>query len=414
MGPISLKNSDPVELRIEKLVYGGEGLGRLDGQVVLVPFVLPGERVSVATSRVKGGLLRGVPLQVLEPASERTVPRCEYFANCGGCQYQHAEYRLQLEQKQAILRETLKRLGKIEYEDDISTLSGEPWHYRNRIQLHFRDRESGFHKAGSRELCPIDHCYISSPVLVEVIRKLQTAVKQPEWPEFLRSLEVFTNENQIQLNVIESARPVAARFFEWCGTFLPPLAPGPIEYPAAGNSYRVSRGSFFQVNRFLTDALVQETISETGGTHAIDLYAGVGLFTLSLAGHFEVVDAVERSAPAYRDLEWNVTQSGRNIRTHKENAENFLRRLTSRPDLIVADPPRAGLGRDATGELLRIKPPRLTLVSCDPATLARDVQMLLPTYRIARLALVDLFPQTYHFEVVAHLESTGRELFLVA
>jgi 23S rRNA (uracil1939-C5)-methyltransferase len=404
MAPISLKNSDPVELTIEKLVYGGEGLGRLNGQVVLVPFVLPGERVSIATSRVKTGLLRGLPLQVLEAASERSIPRCEYFANCGGCHYQHAEYGFQLEQKQAVLRETLLRLGKIEYEGEISTVAGEPWQYRNRIQLHFSGRESGFHKAGSRELCAIDHCYISSPVLVAVISKLQTAVKQPEWPEFLRSLEVFTNENQIQLNVIETGRPIASRFFEWCATFLPPVASGAIEYQAAGNTYRISRGSFFQVNRFLIDALVQETIGQASGAHAVDLYAGVGLFSLPLAGFFETVDAVERSAPSYRDLEWNATQSGRNIRTHKESAEGFLRGLTGIPDLILADPPRAGLGRDTTGELLRIKPPRLTLVSCDPATLARDVHKLIPSYRIARLTLLDLFPHTYHFEVVVHLE----------
>jgi 23S rRNA (uracil1939-C5)-methyltransferase len=136
----------------------------------------------------------------------------------------------------------------------------------------------------------------------------------------------------------------------------------------------------------------------------------VGLFSLPLAGFFETVDAVERSAPSYRDLEWNATQSGRNIRTHKESAEGFLRGLTGIPDLILADPPRAGLGRDTTGELLRIKPPRLTLVSCDPATLARDVHKLIPSYRIARLTLLDLFPHTYHFEVVVHLERAWLRL----
>jgi len=390
-------------LNIEKLVYGGEGLARLDGQVVLIPYVLPGERVEAVTERVKTGLLRGSLLSILESVPQRIAPRCEYFGKCGGCHYQHAEYTFQLEQKRAILLETLQRLGGIAYQGEIHILSGEPWCYRNRIQLHFSNRQAGFHKAGSRDLCTIDHCEISSPMLNEVILKLQSAAKQPEWPEFLRSLEVFTNEEQVQLNIVDTMRPVAARFFEWCGTFLPFLARGPIEYPASGRRFRISRGSFFQVNRFLIDSLVTEVSREAEGRHAIDLYAGVGLFSLALANRFQRVDAVERSTPAFRDLEWNIDRSEADIRSTKASAEDFLRELTGAPDLIVADPPRAGLGRDATSELLRIKPPRLRLVSCDTATLARDIGRLIAGYRIERLALIDLFPQTYHFETVVHL-----------
>jgi 23S rRNA (uracil1939-C5)-methyltransferase len=393
-----------VVLDIEKLVYGGEGLARLDGQIVLVPFVLPGERVAVTTERVKTGLLRGLRQQILQQSPERILPRCEYFEKCGGCHYQHAEYAFQLEQKREVLRETLRRLGGLTYDGEISVLSAEPWFYRNRIQLHFSNRQTGFHKAGSNELCAIDHCYISSPILVDVISKLQSAVKEPQWPEFLRSLELFTNQTEIELTVIDSMRPVAARFFEWCRTFIPSLAERPIEYSAAGHKYRISRGSFFQVNRFLIDALVQEVTEGASGKHAVDLYAGVGLFSLPLASHFETVDAVEHGGPAYRDLEWNASQSAANVRGIKAPAEKFLAQLNDAPDLIVADPPRTGLGKDVTGELLRIKTPKLVLVSCDPATLARDLKKLLSEYRIARLTLVDLFPQTYHFEVVAHLE----------
>lgn len=397
---------EPVTVEIEKLVYGGEGLARVDGQVLLVPFVLPGERVSVIPHRVKTGLLRGSSLQILEAASERTTPRCEYFANCGGCHYQHAQYAFQLEQKRAILRETLQRLGGITYENDIHLISADPWYYRNRIQLHFDCGQAGFRRAESHELCAITHCEISSPVLNEVISKLQWAAKQPEWPEFLRSLEIFTNEAQVQLNIVDSVRPVAARFFRWCETVFPSLASGAIEYSAAGHTFRISRGSFFQVNRFLIDALVEEVIRKAEATRAVDLYAGVGLFSLALASRFQTVDSVERGGPAYRDLEWNTAQSATNIRTVKASAEDFLKGLTDTPDLILADPPRAGLGPQATSELLRIAPPRVTLVSCDPATLARDVRKLLASYRIERLTLVDLFPQTYHFEAVVHLERT--------
>ncbi|HEY3938619.1 MAG TPA: class I SAM-dependent RNA methyltransferase [Bryobacteraceae bacterium] len=391
---------------VEKLVYGGEGLARQDGQVVLIPFVLPGEKVSITTSRVKTGLLRGSLVELVEASPERIAPRCEYFADCGGCHLQHAGYAFQLEQKSAILRETLRRIGGISYEADIPILSAEPWFYRNRVQLHFEDRKCGFHRAGSHDIRPIEHCEIAAPVLVDAIRTLQTAAKRPEWPRFLRSLEIFTNGSQIQLNVLDSNRPVAVRFFEWMKTLLPAMADGTIEYQAAGHTFRIGRGSFFQTNRFLIDALVNEVVASARGDQAIDLYAGVGLFSLPLARRFRLVDAVERGGSAFRDLEWNAIQGGStNITPRRASAEEFLRGLDGAPEWIVADPPRAGLGPDATAELLRLKPARLTIVSCDPTTLARDLRKLTTGgFQIARLTLVDLFPQTYHFETVAHLE----------
>lgn len=397
------EESAPVEVEIEKLVYGGEGLARINGQVLLAPYVLPGERVMVAPHRANAGLLRGSLLNVLEPAGQRVTPRCEYFADCGGCQYQHADYALQVEQKRLILRETLQRIGGIIYDGDIPVLSANPWHYRNRVQLHFSDGKSGFHKAGSHELSSINHCEISSPALNEAVAALQIAVRRPEWPRFLRSLELFTDEKQLQVNIVDATRPVAARFFEWCATFLPRLAPGAIDYMAAGHAFRVSRGSFFQINRYLVDTLVDEVLGEAAGGWAADLYAGVGLFSIPLARRFARVDAIERSAPAYRDLEWNASRGAANVRPVRTSAEEFLRELKGAPELIVADPPRAGIGREATEELLRVSPAQLSVVSCDPSTLARDIRKLLERYRIRRLSLVDLFPQTYHFEVVAHL-----------
>jgi 23S rRNA (uracil1939-C5)-methyltransferase len=282
-------------------------------------------------------------------------------------------------------------------------LSAQPWQYRNRIQLHFADGQVGFHRAGSRELCAIDHCPISSPKLNEVIRKLTWAVKQPQWPAFLRSLELFTNETEVQLNIVDSTRPVAVRFFQWCATFLSGFAERAIQYETCGHSFQISRGSFFQVNRFLIDQLVAEVIGEERGHRAVDLYAGVGLFSLPLAERFDEVHAIERGGPAFRDLEANAALSGTALRPQKGSAEEFLMSVDSAPDLIVADPPRAGLGKEATAQLLRIRPERLKVVSCDPSTLARDVRKLLEVYRIQRLTLVDLFPQTYHFEVVVHL-----------
>ena len=389
---------------IEKLVYGGDGLARLAGQVVLVPFVLPAERVSIAAQPAKAGILRGTLLQVIEPAPERVTPACEYFTRCGGCHYQHAEYPYQLRQKRAILIETFERLAGISHVPEIPIVSGPPWHYRNRIELHFAGRTMGFHRSGSHELCAIAHCEISSPLLNQAISALKDALAQPPWPEFVRSIELFTNETDLQLHVTSTNRPVAARFFDWCRSFLPSFAPGAIDYPAAEFTFRVSRGSFFQVNRFLIDDLVREVLANATGNRAVDLYAGVGLFSLPLASRFERVIAVERSGPAFRDLEYNARQTAGNLETIRASAENFLSSQEKAPDLVIADPPRAGLGNLVVQQLLRLQPPRITLVSCDVATLARDLRKLHPTYHIQRLTLIDLFPQTYHFEVIAHLE----------
>ncbi|MGA7411147.1 MAG: class I SAM-dependent RNA methyltransferase [Bryobacteraceae bacterium] len=396
-------------LRFEKLVYGGDALARHEGQIVLTPFVLPEELAEVETRRAKGDLLRGSAAKVIEASPHRVQPGCEYFANCGGCHYQHASYEYQLQQKQAILRETLKRLGGFVYDAVIHTISGEPWGYRNRIQLHFDQRlRMGFRRAESHELCPIKRCPISSPKLNEVIAILHQAVARREWPDFLRSLEVFTNETDIQLHIVESNRPVAARFFTWCAEILPGFVPGALEYGAAGHRFRISRGSFFQVNRYLVDALVDEVVGKGNGEPAksgtaIDLYAGVGLFSLPLAARFERVIAVERGGTATRDLEWNAAQLNGNVVAIQSATEDYLRGVTATPDRIMADPPRAGLGKEATEQMLRIEAPRLVIVSCDPATLARDLKLLQAKYSVERMTLVDLFPQTFHFETVVHL-----------
>jgi 23S rRNA (uracil1939-C5)-methyltransferase len=390
-------------LEVEKLVYGGDALGRLSGHVVLMPFALPGERVQIEPRRAKGDLLRARGVEVLEASPHRVMPECEYFGRCGGCQYQHAEYSYQLEQKKSILTETLRRIGGISVDTEIQTVSGEPWKYRNRIQLHFENGRAGFRYADSHQICAITHCPISSPKLNEVIGIVAKAATSQDWPSFLRSLEIFTDENAVQLHVVETNRPVAARFFEWMTDLIPGCVPGALDYHTGKSSYRVSRGSFFQVNRFLVEQLVDETSVAANGQTALDLYAGVGLFTVPLAGRFGHVDAVERGGAAFRDLEWNVAGLGDSVSVTKADAGEYLKKVSAAPDLIIMDPPRAGIGRETAAELLRISAPRVTVVSCDPATLARDLKILAERYAISRMTMVDLFPQTFHFETVVHL-----------
>jgi len=212
------------EVLVEKLIYGGDGLSRVDGRVVLTPFVLPGERATVKPNRSKPDLLRTRLVRVEEASPERVTPVCPYFLRCGGCHYQHASYEYQLVQKEVILREVLQRVGKLTV-DEIETVSGEPWGYRNRSQFHFRDRKLGYLEAGSHTLVPITHCPISSPKMNEALVVLQQMMKDRRFPQFIQSMELFTNEMEVQLNVLETSKPVAKHFFEWCAERIPGAAP---------------------------------------------------------------------------------------------------------------------------------------------------------------------------------------------
>jgi 23S rRNA (uracil1939-C5)-methyltransferase len=382
---------------IEKWVYGGGGLARIDGRVALVPFTLPGEKVRLED---RGGVHAKL-LEVIEPAPERVSPPCPVFARCGGCHYQHAPYEFQLARKSEILREQLKRVGKIDYRGEIEVVSGPPYGYRNRVQLHIagsgQGRRLGYMAAGSHELVAIEECPIASPGVNRAIAEMRARLGDPRFPPFVRSLELFTNEAEVQVNVVESDRRVARAFFDWCESS------DALEYATEFGSFRVSPRSFFQVNRFLVEKLVETSLGESGGDSALDLYAGVGLFAIPMARRFQSVTAVEGAGSATRDLEFNASRAGgANVRVERARVEQFLERTEARPEFVLADPPRSGLGRTVVAELLRLAPPRLTIVSCDPSTLARDLAAL-AGYSIERLTMIDLFPQTYHLETVAQL-----------
>jgi 23S rRNA (uracil1939-C5)-methyltransferase len=392
------------EVMVEKLVYGGDGLARLDGRVVFVPFVLPGERIRAEAAREKPGLVYARAVEVLDPAPERVPAPCPYFGRCGGCHYQHAPYEYQLSAKRAILADQLRRVGKIEPPENIGIISAEPWGYRNRVQLHIEGGRIGYREAASHRLCAIDHCPISSPKVNEAIRALVSMLPDPRWPRFVRSLEIFTDERQVQLNVVETERPVGRRFFEWCAETIPGIVEGELDYEGR---FRVSRNSFFQVNRFLPDRLAEVALEGAAGETALDLYAGVGLFSLPLARRFREVTAVESGRGAVRDLQFNAERTGlANLRAEQHTAEAYLVSLDRAPDFVLLDPPRAGLGKNVVRGLSGLRPPAVAIVSCDPATLARDLSgLVLAGYRIEKMALVDLFPQTFHLETVVSLRA---------
>jgi len=379
-------------------------LARVDGRVMLVPYVLPGERVRVETVSETKGLVRARPLEVLEPAAGRAEARCSYYGACGGCHYQHMSYERQVGAKKAVLAEVLERVGKME-PPEIVTITAEPFEYRNRVQFHIEGRRLGFHKARTRILQPVMRCPIAHPLINEALAALRRMAHQPRFPGFIQALELFTNGEQLQINVVETdGRGVARPFFEWCAKQMPVAETSWLEYPLGTDTFRVGHRSFFQTNRFLAGRLAEEATAGGGGGRAWDLYAGVGLFTLPLARKFERVTAVESGKGAADNLEHNAARAGVEVEAVRDTVERYLASAGTAPDFVLADPPRAGLGQDVVAHLTRLRPPRLVIVSCDPATLARDLRPLRDAgYRIASMKIVDLFPQTMHIETLTEL-----------
>ncbi|MEO8100843.1 MAG: class I SAM-dependent RNA methyltransferase [Acidobacteriota bacterium] len=383
------------EVTIEKWVYGGRGLARTEEGVVLTPFVLPGEVARLG----KRDKVNAELSAIVTPSADRVEPACPIFTRCGGCHYQHASYEFQLARKVEILREQLRRVGKIEFAGDISVVSGPALAYRNRAQFHIENGRIGYLAAGSHTLVPVEgECPTISPRMNQVLALLRERLGDPRFPKFVRAVEVFTNETDVQINVIDAERPVARRFYDWMESQVA------IEYPTAHGDFRVSPKSFFQVNRFLIDRLTDIVLADFSGASAVDLYAGAGLFALPLAKQFTKVIAVEAGGAAAHDLAFNAQRAGAAIDTDYSRVEDFLASATETPDFVVADPPRAGLGPEVVRHLNRLAPPRIAIVSCDPATLARDLAAM-PQYKIESLTLADLFPQTYHLETVVHLSA---------
>jgi 23S rRNA (uracil1939-C5)-methyltransferase len=426
-------------LSIEKLVYGGEGLAHADGNTVFVPYVLPGEEVRAATKSKKKNILWAELLEVTSPAKEREKPKCPHFQKCGGCHYQHISPGEQLRLKKEILRETLSRLGGIHCDDAIAEHAAEPYGYRNRAQWAVRSgmsRALGYFLPGSSLIVPIDECPVLSPRLADTFAKLQNMTRSSTLPAGIQEIEVFADsaDEKIALNVAFEKFPRPAE--ELTSAFritLPQIeslllldqkknkfelsGPGYVLQEAGGYKYRVSHLSFFQVNRFLTEDLLKTVTANAHGELALDLYAGVGFFTLPLAKAFEKVISVDANLAATRDLSINAELAGVSISSHNEHAEAFLKKTKERPEFVVLDPPRAGLGAEAAKNLAALGALEIVYLSCDPSTLARDLAVLTNSarkpkgvpepstrYEITEMHLFDLFPQTFHIETLVRLQ----------
>jgi len=430
-----INNQNSLQLTIEKLVYGGDGLARLPadengrGKAAFLPFVLPGEEVEAKLVEQKSGFARAQAEKILQPSPKRIDPNCPYFQTCGGCHYQHTRYEHQLEIKAAILRENLHRIAKLKLETELIVHPSPPWNYRNRTRLKIRTQPEfavGYYKYNSHEFLPIDQCPISSPLINQAIQSLRRpGTKIADVDE----IELFANADDSQLlaelycsaNIGEaSARKMAEELhqslpqsagvvaFRRATALAEPKAVASagapdLLYHTEHAAFRVSAGAFFQVNRHLIGELAKVVTAESAGQTSLDLYAGAGLFAVPLARSFAQVIAVESSQTSQSDLAYNCPA---NVKTVRTTVELYLKSVPAKlsPDLVVLDPPRSGLGESVVRGLASLRSPRITYVSCDPATLARDLGGLLKAgYRVEQAHMFDLFPQTFHLETVLRL-----------
>ena len=426
-----------MQLQIQKIVYGGNGLAHsAEGKTVFVPFTLPGEIVKASLNAVKGGFAEATLEAVPEPSADRVAPKCAHFGACGGCQYQHAKYPAQLEIKRGILRETLERAGLTSL-PQVQVLASEPWEYRNRIRLRVSEIDGklrvGYLRRASSDFLPVHMCPISSPILwraAEMLLALEGDASR--WVRWAEEVELFTDRDQtkVQLTLFLRKEPAAdfSRFCEALHSMLPELSGAGValietngrsrksqrirprahwgadglSYPVGETNYWITRGGFFQVNRTLLERFVTLVTANSEGKLAWDLYAGVGLFSQVLAKGFAEVVAVEAAAT---DLVRSFRGPGR--RAVEATTVDFLRQVVlerDKPDLVVVDPPRAGIGQEVCSLLMRVKPGEIVYVSCDPSTLGRDLKQMVDSgYKLHELHMVDMFPQTFHQETVAVL-----------
>lgn len=371
--PLAL--GDHIELTIDDMAFGGEGVGRVEGFVVFVPFVITGERVRLEITECKKDFARGVPLELLESSPSRVEPRCKHFGECGGCQYQHIDYPAQVEIKQAQVRNLLQRLGGFapEIVDDLVPCPA-PFNYRNRIMVRRQWNKPkqravyGFLRWDSRLVVDVDRCEIAEDALNEQL----AGVRQDPPPR---------NMQKIVLRMMP-------------------------------DDWELHRDSFFQNNFHLLPELVdtvRERLRDAGTKYLVDAYCGIGFFGLSLAGQVEAFVGIDIDRqciePAKKNLAARQVTNGEFIKGKtEEHMDALLERFPAAETTLILDPPRKGCHKEGLEMLACARPAQVIYVSCHPATLARDLKWLGENgYELKSVTPLDMFPQTQHVECVADL-----------
>jgi 23S rRNA (uracil1939-C5)-methyltransferase len=402
-----------IDLQLTAVAHGGTALGRHQGQVIFVPYAIPGEVVRAEIVEASSRWAQARLVEVLQPSPQRVEPPCPYFGpdRCGGCHFQHIAYEAQAEFKRQVVIDQLARVGGLRETNVLDIIAAaEPWSYRNHAQFSLTpEGQLGFLTADSHHVVPVKECLILDPLLDDLWAALDM-----EWPQLYRLglrcgsatgdlMAVFELDHYEDFD-IEVDFPVSCVLLLADGETVVLVGNSYLTEHVAGRDYRISAGSFFQVNTAGAEvlvALVREYLAPSGDETLVDLYSGVGLFGLALAGSVGHVIGVEADPSAVADFRYNACGLA-HVELLEGKAETALARIEGRVDLLVLDPPRSGAGRQVVGGIARLSPRRIAYVSCDPATLARDARYLVDSgYRLHQVQAVDLFPQTYHIESVA-------------
>ncbi len=407
--------SEPFELELTGMAHGGAALGRHKKQVIFVPYSIPGERIRARIVEARQSYAYGELIEIIQPSPVRVEPPCPHFGpgRCGGCQFQHIAYERQLELKQQVVRDQLERIGKLKAPVVHPTIpSPSPWHYRSHATFTLTDEgHLGFYSDDNRRIVPIEVCHILHPALLDLLEQLDLEAEGIE-----RARLQVGSEPTDQMIVLQTADdlapaievdlPVSINLLLSDNEPVNLVGSPHVTYRVFERSFRVTAGGFFQVNLPVAGILVEQVLERLnlrGEEAVLDLYSGVGLFTAFIAERAGLVLSVESYPPAVSDAEANLADL-ENVELVEGPVEAVLEDLAGPFDAAVLDPPRTGLSDAVIRELGRLAIPLLVYVSCDPATLARDIRQLAGRgYHLVDVQPVDMFPQTYHVEAVAVL-----------
>jgi 23S rRNA (uracil1939-C5)-methyltransferase len=388
---------DIIEVTTDRLAFGGEAVARHHGLAIFIPLAVPGERLRVRITERKKNYARAAIEKILEPSPDRREPPCRYFGDCGGCQLQHMSYEMQLASKVRFVRDALKRIGRIDWPQEIPIRHAAEFGYRGRAQIKIDSKAGrvGFNRTASHSVCDVASC----PILI------------PELDAALSSIRAVVAGANVNDSIVADLRKIDVAAGETGVAFepaIPSLASVPLRQTASGAVYTFDPSTFFQANPALLDVLIEEVVGCSSGEFAIDLYAGVGLFTIQLARRFKRVIGVEADRKTAKHAIANIAgNTAANVEFCTSPADAWLKAFiaskSQSPDLLVLDPPRTGAAQ-AIPFIVELSPRSIAYVSCDPSTLARDLRALADGgYTISEVTAIDLFPQTYHVETVVLL-----------
>jgi 23S rRNA (uracil1939-C5)-methyltransferase len=459
---------DRMKLDVKRLSTGGEGVGHADGMVVFVPYAAAGDQLDVEITQTQKRFARGRVLNVVRASPDRIPAPCPYYYHCGGCTWQHLNYAAQLTAKQALVQETLERIGGLRG-IAVKPVLGmkDPWRYRNKVQQPVgwdgKRMISGFYAEGSHDIIPIDDCLVQPELSVKLINRAKALLEEygvraysperhqgwirhllvrtanphpnplpsgegagrtgegeqalltfvtrdPQFPQESKIIPILVREFPQLSGIHQNIQPARTNVIlgrQWRKLY----GQDYLEERLGAHKFRLYPGAFFQVNSRQAEVLYDVVKQMAGdGERLLDLYAGVGTIALWLADRFKEVGGVEEVPAAVRDAETNTELNGiENVRFVEANVELFLRGLRPDPKLtVILDPPRAGCTPAVLKSLISLRPSPLIYVSCDPGTLARDLGTLTRGgYRVGEIQPVDLFPHTPHIETAVMLTRGG-------